>query len=217
MVNVDHGRLARLMPALTRITSRAAVTVSGLALLTGLATGPASAALQPSAEKPAVGAAGTETPKAPAKKELTPVAITAGQQTFVPTAEQRRNAEAIIKTGQKMKLPPRAWVIAVATSLQESTLHNFGHLGASNDHDSLGLFQQRPSAGWGTPKQLTNPEYAATQFYQGLTQVPGWYKIPLTQAAQTVQVSAYPDHYAKWEKLAADLVLASYGQGPLKA
>ena len=60
----------------------------------------------------------------------------------------------------------------MATSLQESNLNNLGHLGASNDHDSLGLFQQRPSSGWGTAEQITDPHYAATAFYKGLVEVP---------------------------------------------
>jgi hypothetical protein len=152
--------------------------------------------------------------KAPTHKQLHPRAITAPQARFKPTAEQIRNAKAIVKAGQQMKLPPRAWVIAVATACQESTLRNLGHLGANNDHDSLGLFQQRPSSGWGSPKQITNPNYASKAFYHSLVKVHGWWKMPLTQAAQTVQVSAFPNHYAKWEKQAGDLVLATYGVGP---
>ena len=104
----------------------------------------------------------------PSDTELHPVAITATQKRFVPTREQMRNARAIVEVGQAMGLPPRAWVIAVATALQESSLRNLGHLGARNDHDSLGLFQQRPSAGWGTPKQVADPVYAATAFYKRL-------------------------------------------------
>src|SRR5688500_14285864 len=68
--------------------------------------------------------------------------------------EQMRNAAIIINTGAELKLPPRAWVIAVATAMQESRLTNLGHLGSANDHDSQGLFQQRPSAGWGTPAEV---------------------------------------------------------------
>ena len=113
-----------------------------------------------------------------------------------------------------MKLPPRAWVIAIATSMQESQLKNIGDLGDANDHDSLGLFQQRPSSGWGTPDQLTNPQYAATAFYKGLIDVKGYDKMPLTDAAQAVQVSAFPDHYAKWETAAGHMVEAYYGAGP---
>jgi hypothetical protein len=151
---------------------------------------------------------------APAREALMPYGVQVQQQTFTPSAEQMANAEAIVAAGDRMDVPERAKVIAVATALQESTLHNYGHLGDRNDHDSQGLFQQRPSAGWGTPEQITKPDYAATQFYESLTQVPGWQRMPLTEAAQSVQVSAYPDAYAKWEEQAADMVLATHGKGP---
>jgi hypothetical protein len=121
---------------------------------------------------------------APADAELHPAAVTADQVTFTPTVEQMSNAKAIVAAGQAMGLPPRAWVIAVATSLQESQLKNIGDLGAANDHDSLGLFQQRPSSGWGTPEQIQDPIYSATAFYKGLVDVPGWQSLPLTQAAR---------------------------------
>ncbi|MFC0565716.1 hypothetical protein ACFFHU_16455, partial [Plantactinospora siamensis] len=78
-------------------------------------------------------------------------------------------------------------------------------LGDANDHDSLGLFQQRPTSGWGSPEQITNPQYATTAFQKALKDVPGWQDMPLTDAAQKVQVSAYPDAYAQWESQAADL------------
>jgi len=120
--------------------------------------------------------------------------------------EQVRNAAIIIKVGAEMNVPPRGWVIAVATALQESRLRNLGHLGPDNDHDSLGLFQQRPSQGWGTPEQIMDPEYASRKFYEKLLAVPGWQKLPLTEAAQAVQRSAYPDAYAKHEPLAATVV-----------
>jgi len=218
-------------------TRRAAVAIVGLGLMTGLATASPSVraadtepntpsitqASEPS-NAPAISLPGAPADKpadkpapkakAPSAKELTPNPVTAEQQRFTPTVEQMRNAKAIVETGEKMKLPPRAQVIAVATALQESTLHNYGHLGERNDHDSQGLFQQRPSMGWGTPEQITNPEYAATKFYERLVQVKDWDKKPLTVSAQAVQVSAYPDHYAKWEKMAADLVLACHGEGP---
>ncbi|GIF11218.1 M23 family metallopeptidase [Actinoplanes teichomyceticus] len=120
--------------------------------------------------------------------------------------QQVRNAAIIINVGAKMRMPPRAWVIAVATAMQESGLVNLGHLGARNDHDSLGLFQQRPSSGWGTPEQVRDPEYAATKFYQKLKKVRGWEKKSLTRAAQAVQISAYPDAYAKHEPAATQMV-----------
>jgi murein DD-endopeptidase MepM/ murein hydrolase activator NlpD len=121
---------------------------------------------------------------------------------------QIKNAAIIINVGAKMKLPPRAWVIAVATSMQESRLSNLGHLGKRNDHDSLGLFQQRPSSGWGTPAEVTDPEYAATKFYEKLKKVKNWESLPLTKAAQRVQISAYPDAYAKHEPIATQIVNA---------
>ncbi|MDI6105005.1 M23 family metallopeptidase [Actinoplanes sp. NEAU-A12] len=120
--------------------------------------------------------------------------------------DQIRNAAIIIDVGADLKLPPRAWVIAVATAMQESRLVNLGHLGTRNDHDSLGLFQQRPSTGWGTPAQVRDPVYASTKFYNKLQTVEGWDTLPLTRAAQAVQISAYPDAYAKHEPLATQIV-----------
>jgi murein DD-endopeptidase MepM/ murein hydrolase activator NlpD len=120
--------------------------------------------------------------------------------------EQIRNAAVIISVGQQMNIPPRGWIIAIATALQESTLHNYGNLGSRNDHDSLGLFQQRPSMGWGTPAQVMDPAYAARKFYERLLQVSGWQALPLTSAAQRVQRSAFPDAYAKHEPLATVVV-----------
>jgi hypothetical protein len=90
--------------------------------------------------------------------------------------------------------------------MQESGLRNLGDLGVANDHDSLGLFQQRPSQGWGTPAQVMDPAYAARKFYDKLLTIPGWQQLPLTEAAQRVQVSAYPDAYAKHEADARALV-----------
>ena len=119
---------------------------------------------------------------------------------------QIRNAAIVINVGADLKMPPRAWVIAVATAMQESRLTNLGNLGSTNDHDSLGLFQQRPSAGWGTPQQIIDPVYASTKFYEKLKTVTGWESMSLTQAAQRVQVSAYPDAYAKHEPLATQIV-----------
>lgn len=128
---------------------------------------------------------------------------------FNPT--QMGNAATIVKTGQEMGIPPRGWVIAIATAIQESQLHNLGHLGERNDHDSLGLFQQRPSSGWGTPAQVTDPVYASKKFYNALKDVPNWQKLPLTQAAQAVQRSAFPSAYAKWEDEASAIVDAITG------
>ncbi|MGY0234062.1 M23 family metallopeptidase [Longispora urticae] len=125
--------------------------------------------------------------------------------------EQTAHATTIINVGLRMKVPPRGWVIALATSMQESGLRNLGDLGTANDHDSLGLFQQRPSMGWGTPAQIMDPTYAATKFYERLLKIDRWQDLPLTVAAQKVQVSAYPDAYARHEGAAATLVTALTG------
>jgi hypothetical protein len=162
----------------------------------------------------AFAAAVAPAPAAPTEAELHPTQITAKQQTFTPSYEQMANAKAIVEAGKAMGLPPRAWTIAVATSLQESNLRNLGHLGARNDHDSQGLFQQRPSSGWGTVAQITDPNYAATAFYNALVRVSGWDSMPLTRAAQKVQVSAFPNHYAKHEVQAGDIIAGLYGEGP---
>lgn len=124
------------------------------------------------------------------------------------TADQRANASAIVGVGQGLGAPARAEWIALATAMQESGLVNL----PGGDRDSAGLFQQRPSQGWGSVEQVRDPRYAATQFYTRLLAVPGWDQMPLTQAAQAVQRSAFPDAYAKWEQPAADL-LSAVGAG----
>jgi cell wall-associated NlpC family hydrolase len=118
-------------------------------------------------------------------------------------ATQLGYARIIASVAAQRGLPPRAAIIAIATALQESTLRN---LDVAVDHDSLGLFQQRPSMGWGTPAQVLDPVYASNAFYEHLERVPDWQSIPLTQAAQAVQRSAFPDAYAKWENLATTIV-----------
>src|SRR5664280_2480625 len=107
------------------------------------------------------------------------------------------NAAIIAGVAVQRGLPPRAVSIAFATAMQESTLRNLDH----GDRDSVGLFQQRPSAGWGTVAELTTPAVAAHKFYTALLAVPGWASMPLTDAAQQVQRSAFPFAYAKWEPL----------------
>ncbi|HEY2793020.1 MAG TPA: NlpC/P60 family protein, partial [Micromonosporaceae bacterium] len=133
------------------------------------------------------------------------------------TKTEESNAATIVTVGQAMSVPPRGWIVAVATAMQESHLQNLPDLGARNDHDSLGLFQQRPSQGWGTPAQILDPTYASTKFYTKLLQVKGWQTLPLTAAAQDVQHSAYPDAYAKWEPDATQLVGALVAGSPAAA
>ncbi|MET9303388.1 hypothetical protein ABZX66_29115 [Micromonospora aurantiaca] len=138
--------------------------------------------------------------------KLIPHGVQGEQSRIELNDEQTKNVKAIIAATKKAGMDERAAVVSIATALQESKLENLGHLGDRNDHDSQGLFQQRPSSGWGTVEQITDPEYSTTAFLKGLKQVDGWQDMPLTKAAQTVQVSAYPDHYAQWEQQAADLV-----------
>ncbi|MBT2409369.1 C40 family peptidase [Streptomyces sp. ISL-12] len=115
--------------------------------------------------------------------------------------EQIPHAQTIVATGISLDVPRRGQIVALATALQESRLRNLAY----GDRDSLGLFQQRPSQGWGTADQIRDPVYASTQFYNALLKVSGWQQMTVTQAAQAVQRSAYPDAYAKWEPLATAL------------
>ncbi|MGV9939686.1 C40 family peptidase [Streptomyces sp. NPDC003401] len=116
-------------------------------------------------------------------------------------AEQVPNAKTIQATGVAMNIPTRGQVVALATALQESGLRNLTY----GDRDSLGLFQQRPSMGWGTANEILDPVHASTRFYEGLKKVSGWQSLSITQAAQAVQKSGFPDAYAKWEPLATAL------------
>ncbi|MFH8895475.1 heavy metal transporter [Streptomyces coeruleorubidus] len=124
------------------------------------------------------------------------------------TPEQAVNAATIAAVGDGRGLPERAVTIALATALQESALRNINH----GDRDSLGLFQQRPSQGWGTPKEIMDPTYSAGEFYDHLVKVPGYTRLPLTVAAQRVQRSGFPQAYAKHEPDAALLAAALTGQ-----
>lgn len=145
------------------------------------------------------------TPAAPAPAAPAPAPAPTMPSTVVDLDKaQTANAIAIVKTGRDMGVSERGRIIAVATSLQESQLYN---LDVAVDHDSLGLFQQRPSSGWGTPQQLIDPAYASRAFYTGLLQDKSDWGC-LTCAAQRVQVSAYPDAYAKHEAHATAIVQA---------
>jgi hypothetical protein len=128
-----------------------------------------------------------------------------GYGTF--SAKQLANATAIYQVSAALDLPPYAAQIAIATALQESGLDNLDH----GDRDSLGLFQQRPSQGWGTPAQIMDPVHASTKFYEALVKVPHWQTIPLWQAAQAVERSAFPYAYSKWSFVAEYLVAAVSG------
>ena len=120
--------------------------------------------------------------------------------------ERRTNAQIIINVGREMGISDYGIVIALATAMQESSLRNINW----GDRDSVGLYQQRPSSGWGTVEQIMDPAHATRLFFggpnnpnagktRGLLDISGWESMTLTVAAQRVQISAYPDAYAKWE------------------
>ncbi|MCG5457061.1 hypothetical protein PSH03_001968 [Micromonospora sp. PSH03] len=132
---------------------------------------------------------------------------------------QMDNAKIIVDVGLEMKMPRRALVVALSTAMQESNLYNlasdvlpesaeYPNQGSGSDHDSVGLFQQRPSSGWGTVAQLMRPSYAARAFYTALNEIPGWQDLSVTAAAQSVQISAYPDAYAQHEDRATTVAAA---------
>ena len=165
----------------------------------------------PKAARPAKGAA-----PANVWDQLSPAPITAPQQTMSVGGGQMQNAKIIFQTAVGMHMGYRSAVIAVATAMQESQLENLNY----GDQDSLGLFQQRPSAGWGSPDQITDPRYAAGAFLSSLHQYqvsnPGWASQPLWMAAQGVQDSAFPTAYEAWDKQAASIVQQLGGLGTQK-
>ncbi len=109
-------------------------------------------------------------------------------------AEQVANAATITAVGLRRGVSHRGLVVALATAWQESKLENL----SGGDRDSIGLFQQRPSQGWGKPEQIADPRYAANAFYTALLKVKGWEKMRVTDAAQEVQRSAHHEAYEKW-------------------
>ncbi len=187
------------------ILRKSVLGIAGLAFAGGMFAGPVAAHVDGGALAAGKPVAVVQAEKPDAGK-LMPHGVQGKQSRIDLDDEQVGNAKAIIDATKKTGMDERAAVVAIATAFQESKLENLGHLGDRNDHDSQGLFQQRPSSGWGTVEQITDPEYSTTAFLKGLKQVDGWQDMPLTVAAQTVQVSAYPDHYAQWEQQAADLV-----------
>jgi hypothetical protein len=137
-------------------------------------------------------------------------ALTSKTAPYTLDLDQAANASTIAAVGKRMGMPDHAVTVALATALQESRLRNLTY----GDLDSVGLFQQRPSQGWGTPAELTTPRYAAAVFYQHLEQVPGWQTLAVTAAAQAVQHSAAGDAYAQWEGEARAWAIALTGEVP---
>lgn len=135
---------------------------------------------------------------------------TVGSDTYHLDLSQGANARTIADAGMRAGLSHHAVTVAFATALQESQLHNLGY----GDRDSVGLFQQRPSQGWGTRSQLMDPTYAANAFFRALGRVPGWTTMSVTDAAQHVQRSNAPDAYARWEAEARVLARILTGEVP---
>lgn len=124
--------------------------------------------------------------------------------------DQAQHAGLIAAIGVRRGLPARAVTIALATAFQESKLYNLDY----GDRDSIGLFQQRPSQGWGTAAQIKDPVYAIGRFYDALTRVDGYETMRITEAAQRVQRSGYPEAYAAHEPAARALASSLTGQSP---
>ncbi|MBD0739229.1 heavy metal transporter [Streptomyces sp. CBMA29] len=143
--------------------------------------------------------------KAPESADCT---VTADGDTLDMSPSQAANATTIAAVATSRGLPERALTIALATALQESRLDNLDH----GDRDSLGLFQQRPSQGWGTAQQVQDPVYSTNAFFDGLVKIEGYSRLPLTVAAQRVQKSGFPQAYAKHEADATLLSAALYGR-----
>lgn len=132
--------------------------------------------------------------------------------------EQEANAVTIIEAGKEAGFDERGWAVALATAMQEAKMYNaaseavpesFQYTDSDvtySDHDSVGIFQQRTSMGWGTVEELMDVSTSASKFYGTLDDIDGWQDMSIASAAQAVQVSAFPDAYAQWEGLAEDVI-----------
>jgi hypothetical protein len=143
----------------------------------------------------------------PPTPQCTVAAATDGSA-YTLDIDQAANSATIAAVGKRLGLPDHAVTVALAAALQESQLHNLAY----GDRDSLGLFQQRPSQGWGTASEILTPSYAAAAFFRELMKVDNWPNLPVTQAAQEVQRSGAPTAYAQWENEARALAVALTGE-----
>ncbi len=133
-----------------------------------------------------------------------------GDQAITLDTEQASIAATIAGVAARHRLPRQAVTVALAAALQESKLHNLDY----GDRDSVGIFQQRPSEGWGPAIRLEDPVYATTKFFAALTQVHGYATMPVSQAAQDVQHSADGSAYGQWANLAGQLAGYFTGRSP---
>ncbi len=136
------------------------------------------------------------------------VGVPAGSAEVELEAGQLANAATIAAVGIRRGIPRQGIVVALATAFQESKLENL----AGGDRDSIGLFQQRPSQGWGKAEDIADPRYASARFYNALVRVKGWQDMRVTDAAQTVQRSAYPEAYEQWADESLVLATALAGE-----
>ena len=136
--------------------------------------------------------------------------VTGSTGTYSLDLDQAANATTIAGVSRRMGLPDHAVTIAIEAALQESRLHNIDY----GDRDSIGLFQQRPSQGWGPASKLIDPVYASARFFEALAQVHGYQRMPVYQAAQAVQHSADGYAYHQYQTLAARLTPAFTGAAP---
>jgi hypothetical protein len=129
---------------------------------------------------------------------------------FPLSGQQAQNAATIAAIGRQLGMPDHAVTVALATALQESSLYNL----PAGDRDSAGLFQQRPSQGWGTRSEILDPVHASIAFYQRLRDHPEWEQLSVAEAAQLVQRSGEPSAYAQWEPRARAFARALTGEAP---
>ena len=191
---------AKPTPVATSVKTSASAAASAKAS----ASAAASASAKASASASAAAAAASNPYASVSWGALEPVAFYGSQSTFTPSADQWDNARTIVKVAEQRGMPLYAAVVAVATAMQESRLIN---LTTATNADSLGLFQQRPSQGWGTADEITDPTYATNAFLAALeSDAPDYQGIYLWEAAQDVQRSGYPTAYAQWQSQATTMV-----------
>ena len=147
-------------------------------------------------------------PKLVTSRHPCTVGVPAGPAEVELEAGQLANAATIAAVGIRRGIPRQGIVVALATAFQESKLENL----AGGDRDSIGLFQQRPSQGWGKAEDIADPRYASARFYNSLVRVKGWQDMRVTDAAQAVQRSAYPEAYEKWADESLVLATALAGE-----